>query len=44
MSEQEFIEKYGCLGRSLEDLPPDAISEADDGSIFIIVELIPKDF
>ena len=44
MSEQEFIEKYGCLGRSLEDLPPDAISEADDGSIFIIEELIPQDF
>ena len=43
MSEQEFNEKYGCFGKTIDDLPPDAIAEFD-GKIFIIEELIPKDF
>lgn len=43
MSELEFNEKYGCLGKSIDDLPPDAIEEID-GEIYIIEELIPKDF
>ena len=43
MTEQEFIEKYGCLGKTIDDLPPDAIIEIK-GEIFIIEELIPKDF
>lgn len=43
MSEQEFNEKYGCLGKSIDDLPPDAIEEID-GKIFIVEELIPKGF
>lgn len=43
MTEQEFFEKYGCLGKSIDDLPPDAIDDSS-GEIFIIEELIPKDF
>ena len=44
MTEQEFNEKYGCLGKTLEDLPPDAIIKKKDGSIYIIEDLIPEDF
>jgi len=43
MTEQEFYERYGCFGKSIDDLPPDAIIEIK-GEIFIIEELIPKDF
>jgi len=43
MTEKEFDEKYGCLGKTIDDLPPDAIMKID-GEIFIIEELIPKDF